>query len=368
MSRVDELLRELCPEGVEFKPLEVVARLRNGKSYRSHGSGNVPVYGSGGIMTRIDTAAYDKPSVLIPRKGSLENVYYVDEPFWTVDTIFWTEIDEQLVVPKFLYYVVQSMRLAELNHAGGVPSLTQADLNRLRVPVPPLQIQYEIVQILDTLQSLVSELESELEGELKRRKLQYEYYRESYMTFEPSSVTWLPLGDIAQNLDSQRRPVTKSARVPGPYPYYGASGVVDSVGDYLFDGDYLLVSEDGANLLARTRPIAFSASGKIWVNNHAHVLQFDSYVARRFVEIYLNSVDLAPYVSAAAQPKLTKSSLDRIPVPQPPSEQQERIVDVLDRIESLVTSLSTALREELEARRKQYESYCDQVLAFKEVV
>ena len=84
-------------------------------------------------------------------------------------------------------------------------------------------------------------------------------------------------------------------RETGTIPYYGASGVIDHVKDYIFDGDYLLVSEDGANLTARVTPIAFSVAGKTWVTNHAHVLQFEDYETRRYVEIYLNSIDLTPY-------------------------------------------------------------------------
>src|SRR5690606_334886 len=98
------------------------------------------------------------------------------------------------------------------------------------------------------------------------------------------------LGDICKNLDSRRKPITKGKRTPGEIPYYGASGIVDFVEGYLFDEDLLLVSEDGANLLARTYPIAFSISGKTWVNNHAHVLKFDNSINQQFVEIYLNSI------------------------------------------------------------------------------
>jgi type I restriction enzyme, S subunit len=174
------------------------------------------------------------------------------------------------------------------------------------------------------------------------------------------------LGEIAINLDSQRRPVTKSARQAGEFPYYGASGIVDYVSDYIFDGDYLLVSEDGANLLARSTPIAFSISGKTWVNNHAHVLQFSTYVERRFAEIYLNSIDLSPYVSGAAQPKLNQANLNRIPIPVPPIEEQERIVVILDKFDALVNDLSSGLPAEIKARRQQYEHYRDRLLTFKE--
>ena len=101
---------------------------------------------------------------------------------------------------------------------------------------------------------------------------------------EGVEVEWKTLGELAENLDSKRKPITSGLRDAGDIPYYGASGIVDYVKDYIFDGDFLLVSEDGANLLARSTPIAFSVSGKSWVNNHAHVLKFETYAERRYVE------------------------------------------------------------------------------------
>jgi len=165
-------------------------------------------------------------------------------------------------------------------------------------------------------------------------------------------------------MDSKRKPVTKSSRKSGNYPYYGASGIVDYVSDFIFDGDYLLISEDGANLVARNTPIAFSASGKIWVNNHAHVLQFDTYVTRKYVEFYLNSIDLSKYISTAAQPKLNQENLNKIPIPIPSYEEQERIVSILDRFETLTNDLTNGLPAEIATRKKQYEYYRDKLLTF----
>lgn len=177
----------------------------------------------------------------------------------------------------------------------------------------------------------------------------------------------MTLSDIAINLDSKRKPVTKAAREAGDIPYYGVSGIVDYVSDYIFDGDYLLISEDGANLLARSTPIAFSVSGKSWVNNHAHVLQFNTYAERRFVEFYMNSLDLSSYISSGAQPKLNQANLNKIPIPVPPLEEQERIVSILDKFDALVNDLSSGLPAEIKARRQQYEHYRDKLLSFAEL-
>lgn len=183
----------------------------------------------------------------------------------------------------------------------------------------------------------------------------------------PKGVEWKKICEICMNCDSKRKPVTSGKRVAGKYPYYGASGIVDYVEDYIFDGDYLLVSEDGANLLARRTPIAFSISGKNWVNNHAHVLQFDNYIERKYIEYYLNMIDLRKYISGGAQPKLSQQSLNNIFVPVPPLEIQSRIVEVLDKMTTLTAELEAELKAELEARNQQYEYYRNKLLTFSEI-
>lgn len=152
------------------------------------------------------------------------------------------------------------------------------------------------------------------------------------------------LGDICEILDSQRKPVTKTERVSGPYPYYGASGIQDYVHDYLFDGKYLLVGEDGAKWGSNEKS-AFSVSGKIWVNNHAHVLDFaSSPVKQNLIEYFLCFKDLNLYVKGAIIPKLNQQLLKAINVPIPPREEQERIVAELDKINEVIEECRELLR------------------------
>ena len=239
--------------------------------------------------------------------------------------------------------------------------------DKIQIPIPcpddpkkSLAIQAEIVRILDAFTALTAELAAELVA----RKKQYSYYRDQLLTFSDGEVEWKPLGRLAKNLDSKRKPITSGLRESGKMPYYGASGIVDYVKDYIFDGDYLLISEDGANLLARNTPIAFSISGKTWVNNHAHVLQFETYAERKFVEYYLNSIDLTPYISGAAQPKLNKNNLQNILIPDPSLAEKERIVAILDKFDAITNSLQEGLPREIELRQKQYEYYRDLLLNF----
>jgi type I restriction enzyme S subunit len=183
MSKLDELIQELCPDGVECRELQEILKIRNGGDYKSFGEGNIPVYGSGGIMTYVDRYAYDQPSVLIPRKGSIDKLYYVDTPFWNVDTIFYTEIDTQIALPRYIYHCLLREHLEKYNTAGGVPSLTQKVLNKVKIPVPPLPVQREIVRILDSYTERVEQLTAELAAELAARKKQYEYYRDQLLNF-----------------------------------------------------------------------------------------------------------------------------------------------------------------------------------------
>ena len=135
------------------------------------------------------------------------------------------------------------------------------------------------------------------------------------------------LPELGENLDNKRVPITGGDRKAGKYPYYGASGIVDYVADYIFDDDLLLISEDGANLIARVTPIAFPSAGKVWINNHAHVIKFKSMAMQCYVENLLNMIDISPYVTGTAQPKLNQAKLNTIPIPIPEETQIREYLD-----------------------------------------
>ena len=360
MSRIEDLIAEYCPDGVEYKRLGDVCKIKNGKDYKHLSAGDIPVYGSGGVMdVRVDTSVYDRPTVLLPRKGSIANVFYVDGPFWNVDTIFYTVIDEEQVIPRYLYHVMMNAHIENYSTGSAArPSLTQSALNKIEIPVPPLPVQEEIVRILDSFSSL--------EAELEARRKQYAYYRDQLIRDCPS-IRWIPLSEISENCDKSRKPIKKEKRIAGKTPYYGASGVVDYVDGFTHEGDYLLLSEDGANLLARSMPIAYQISGRNWINNHAHVLRIENANLRQLVEMYLNSISLEPYITKGAQPKLTKQRMETIAVPVPSEDDLSRIVEMLTKFYALTTSLTDGLPAEIEARRKQYEYYRDRLLSFDEL-
>jgi type I restriction enzyme, S subunit len=154
----------------------------------------------------------------------------------------------------------------------------------------------------------------------------------------------LPLSEVSVSLDTLRVPVKESERRPGQYPYYGASGIVDHVDSYLFDGDYLLVAEDGENLKSRKTPVAFMARGRFWVNNHAHVLRGNSLAETEFLCYALQIADITSFLSGSTMPKLTQGNMSKVKVFIPPIAEQRRIIGILGRIDSRIANLGSTNR------------------------
>ena len=391
MSRLNDLIQELCPDGVEYKTLGDIAEISRGGNLQKKDfcDSGIPCIHYGQIYTKYGIFAsktYTYISVEVANKqkyaqpGDIIMAVTSENIEDVCKCVAWlgnekvaisghTAIIHHHQNAKYLSYYFQSnhFQAQKLKYIHGIKvmEVTPSKLVDIIIPVPPLPIQEEIVQILDKFTEQTAELTTELTAELEDRKKQYEYYLQLLFSTATSCHTVF-LNDISENCDKDRKPITSGFRTSGVYPYYGASGIVDYVNDYIFSGDYLLISEDGANLVARNTPIAFSISGKNWVNNHAHVLKFDKYATRRYVEIYLNSIDLIPYITGGAQPKLNQGNLNKIGIPLPPLAEQERIVSILDRFDALCNDLTAGIPAEIEARQKQYEYYRDKLLTFKE--
>ncbi|MBZ7501004.1 restriction endonuclease subunit S [Klebsiella michiganensis] len=373
LSYLEKLL-----DGVDVKWLSLgsVAVIKTGQSVNknmiSDNPGKYPVINSGraplGFIDIWNTD--DDPIGITTRGAGVGSITWQDGKYFRGNLNYSVTIKKDCSIKvRYMYHLLLQMQkdIQELCTFDGIPALNASNLKRLQIPIPcpdtpekSLAIQAEIVRILDKFTALTAELTAEL----TMRKKQYNYYRDQLLSFYEGEVEWRMLGELGENLDSKRKPITSGLREAGSIPYYGASGIVDYVKDYIFDGDFLLISEDGANLLARNTPIAFSISGKSWVNNHAHVIKFDSYAERRYVEYYLNSIDLAPYISGAAQPKLNKKNLESIRIPNPSPEDKERIVSILDKFDALTNSISEGLPREIELRQKQYEYYRDLLFSF----
>ncbi len=166
----------------------------------------------------------------------------------------------------------------------------------------------------------------------------------------PEGWEWVSFGTISINRDGERIPLSLSDRekLSKIYDYYGASGIIDKVDNYIFDKPLLLIGEDGANLINRSTPIAFIASGKYWVNNHAHVLDFDETIIKmKYVMYHINAINLEEYISGTAQPKMNQANMNKILISLPPLKEQEEIIN---KIESLLTKV-TELENQIQDRK-----------------
>ena len=375
MTKLDSLIAELCPDGVEYVNLADVARISNGKDHKHLADGDIPVYGSGGIMRYADQYIYNQESVLIPRKGSIGNIFYVNTPFWTVDTIFYTKISEQ-ILPKYLYYYLTMIHVEDLNEAGGVPSLTKTVLDKVKIALPPLPIQREIVRILDNF--------TELTAELTARRKQYEYYRNRLLTFgddvpivalshccssisdgdhqaPPKTDGGIPFITIS-NITSENQIDFSNTRFV-PEAYY--NGLDDKRKARMNDILYTVVGSFGI-------PVYISSDIEFAFQRHIAILRPNSeMIISKYLFHVLQSFDFLKQAEivavGAAQRTITLTSLNKMRIPLPSLDEQARIVDILDRFDALTTDISNGLPAEITARQKQYEYYRDKLLSFKEI-
>ena len=385
------LERLLEGEKVEWKTLGEVCKIKNGKNYKHLSSGSVPVYGSGGVMKYVNEAIYSQPSVLIPRKGSLNNLFFVDTPFWNVDTIYYTEINTDYILPKFFYYYLITLELGKLNLAGGVPSLTQSTLNKLSIPLPPLRVQARIVEILDKFTQLEAELEKELEAELEARKKQYAYYRDQLLNFSQYpplnvNVEWKTLGEVCKIIGrigfrgyTRHDIVERGAGAISISPtniinqHLNLSAEINTYisWDKYFESPEIMIKE-GDIILAKTASVGKAAlvrelTEKATINPQMVVLK-EIQCSPAYLSHYINTpyfqLKLKSLCGQGSVPNISQTKLSTIPIPVPPLSEQRRIVDILDRFDTLTNSISEGLTKEIALRRKQYEYYRDALLSF----
>ena len=188
------------------------------------------------------------------------------------------------------------------------------------------EVKQSYLNMIETTEEMVKSQFTEMFGTIDDPKCKTDY-----------------LPSISENLDSRRVPIKSGSRKKGKYPYYGASGIVDYVADFIFDENILLISEDGANLKDRVTPIAFSSSGKVWVNNHAHVLKFEDAALQLFVEYYFNFNKIDSYLTGTAQPKLNQDKLNSIPIPIPNKEYLHKFVTIAQQADKSISELRNSI-------------------------
>ncbi|GAA9578706.1 restriction endonuclease subunit S [Helicobacter pylori] len=395
MHKIERLLQTLAPKGVEFRKLGEVINILKGKQLNKElllDYGEYPVMNGGihasGYWNEYNT---DYPKIIISQGGaSAGYVNYMTSKFWAGAHCYAIELNSEKLNYKFLYYFLKNSQtiLMKSQFGAGIPALNKADIETLTIPIPPLEIQQEIVKILDAF----TELNTELNTELKARKKQYQYYQNMLLDFNdinqshkdakmsaktypkrlqtllqtlaPKGVEFRKLGEVCEILDNRRIPIAKNKRNPGIYPYYGANGIQDYIDSYIFDGDFVLVGEDGSVINKDNTPVVNWASGKIWVNNHAHVLQTKNELKLKFLYFYLQTIDVS-YCVVGTPPKINQENLKKITIPIPPLEIQQEIVKILDQFLALTTDLLAGIPAEIKARKKQYKYYREKLLTFK---
>lgn len=284
---------------------------------------------------------YPAGAIVFPKNGGavLTNKKRILVTNSVVDLNTGVAIPNSDVNVDYLYYFFCGVDFCNFVKEGTLPVLKIKEIGELPIFLPHLEEQERIVEILDREFERIDALKANAEQNLQHAKDLFQAALKQELQTKEGWET-KTISEISENLDYKRVPVTKKDRKEGVYPYYGASGIVDYVDGYLFDEDLLLVSEDGANLLARSTPIAFSVSGKIWVNNHAHILRFANIELQKFVEYFFANYDISKYVTGAAQPKFNQKALNNIVVSYPTDiVEQRKVVSCLDKLKGHCSAL-----------------------------
>ena len=264
--------------------------------------------------------------------------------------------------PSYLFHSLMSNRVTAQAVRDAIgssyPALNDSDVKRFQIFLPPYREQQKVAQVLDTLDTAIHETEAiiaklkavkqgllydlltrgiDANGELRPPQADApQLYKDSPLGWIPKEWDAVSIYELASNLDGKKVPIKEGFRRTGVFPYYGASGVIDWVDSFLFDGDYVLLGEDGENVVSRRLPLAFRATGKIWVNNHAHVFEPKRGVDVRFLVELMEAKDYGPWISGSAQPKITQEGLSRILFMKPPSGEQAVIGERLDVLQGRI--------------------------------
>ena len=373
MSRLEELIQELCPDGVEYKFLQECCELSRGDyiTKKSAKLGNIPVIlGGQEPAYYIDKANHYGKAIVISRSGASAGfVSYWDEPIFVTDG-FIIEAKQELDI-RFLYYFLKNMQIFinTMKKGGGVPHITGKNLLMIKIPIPPLPVQSEIVKILDKFTEVTAQLQEQLALEVTARRKQYEYYRDKLLTFDvfamgASDVVWRALGEIA-DIRTGRRP--KIVLKEGFFEYINA-GTSNSgyTTDFSFPEDTVTTPSRGQG------GIGFIGYQKnpFWLGPLCYGIRAkeSNIICNKFLYYFLcsNSKKILQKKNEGGTPALNLGDLQTVYIPIPSLSVQHRIVTILDRFDALCNDLASGLPAEIEARKKQYEYYRDKLLSFKE--
>lgn len=403
MSRVDDLIARLCPVGVEFKQLGHVARYSDTRVDASEldettfvGMDNLLPNTAGKTeasylpnTTRI--TAYEVGDILLGNiRPYLKKIWLANDSGGCSGDVLAVRIKEEHrtdLLPKFLYRLLSSDDFFAYNmqHAKGakMPRGSKEAILKYRIPVPPLEVQHEIVKVLGTFTELEADLHAELEAELEARRLQYQYYRDALLVFGDQHVRWVTMAEVGEFFRGRR--FTKNdfdaegvacIHYGDIYTQYGTAATEtvsrvrsDMVSTLRFakPGD-LVIAGVGETVEDVGKAVAWLGDGEVAI--HDDCFAFRHSLNPKFVSFYFQTAafhaEKNKFVARAKVKRLSGDSLGKLTIPVPPLDEQERIVAILDRFDALVNDLSNGLPDEIKARRQQYAHYCDRLLRFRE--
>lgn len=375
MNKIEQMLQALCPNGVRYLSLGECIEIYTGIQFNKRDMSEVGTYPvlNGGINPSGFSEKYneEKDTITISQGGaSAGYVNWMDCKFWAGAHCFVVKPDNDILNNRYLYFLLKNSEqvLMQAKHGAGIPGLNRDKVKNLIMPIPPLPIQEEIVRILDHF----TELTASLQASLQARQEQYEYYRNKLLTFTKigggtQSVTWMKMSEIC-NL--QRGKVYSKEYLrdnQGIYPVYSSqtinNGELGRISTYDFDGTYLTWTTDGA--YAGT---IFKRKGKFSITNVCGIISMKSDLVTMDFLYYWLSLKAKEYVySGMGNPKLMSNQVEKILVPIPVLSEQQRIVGILDKFETLVNDLSQGLPAEIAAVQEQYEYYRNKLLTFNRI-
>jgi type I restriction enzyme S subunit len=380
MNKIDKLIADLCPNGVELKSIGEICQINRGrvmsKDYLRDNSGEYPVYSSqtidDGVFGRIKTYDYDGEYLTWTTDGAnAGSIFYRKGKFSITNVCGLLKVKDTGVNTKFLLYILATVSKKYVNAGMGNPKIMSNVMEKIKIPIPPLAIQQEIVKILDNF----TELKAELEAELEARKKQYEYYRTELLTFadrQTDRVRWITLNEIGK-VSMCKRIFKNETLTSGDIPFYKIGTFGKQPNSYIsrkiYDeyrkkysfpkkGDVLLSASGtiGRRVIYNGEPAYFQDSNIVWIDND------ESKVSNKFL-YYLYAI-IEWRTEGGTIQRLYNDNLKKIQIPVPPLSEQEHIIAILDKFDALVNDISIGLPAELNARRKQYEYYRNQLLTF----
>ena len=377
MSKLNELIQELCPNGVEYRKISSFTKVLRGKRLtkdKLSEENSIPVY-HGGIEPLGYYGKANRPAnmVMIINVGaSAGTVAYSDKEFWSSDGCFCIDKNEEMD-DRYLYHYLKNNEYYFMSKVrkAGIPTLDNFIVEEFKIPVPPLEVQREIVRILDSFTLLTAELAAELTA----RKKQYEYYRDSLLGRKTVETEEVFLEDIA-TYSKERTP----ANEVDEYSYVGVDNLLQekrgkTVSSHVPTDGNLTKYYPGDVLIGNIRPYL----RKIWfadntggTNGDVLVIHVTSdKVLPQYLYCNLSSERFFEYDTAkskgAKMPRGDKDAVMKYNLLLPPIATQKRIVDVLNNFEKICNDLNIGLPAEIEARQKQYEFYRDKLLSFKQL-